>query len=694
MNISFISLLILIVWLPLPYGSNHAWAWALMEIWIFSLALFWLWQHLRSKAQFTPVFYKATPILVIWLVWLIYVTFQIIPLPYSLVEFLSPQAAQAYAFTNPSLITLSVDPYNTAVGLLKSISYVLLFTLTLLIINNRSRLRWIALALVLSGLFQAFYGSVMTLSGLEYGFFHEKIYNRGLATGTFINRNHMAGYLVMCLSVGIGLLIAQLGHGSDSGSSWRQRFVKLLDWILSEKMRLRIYLVVMVIALVLTRSRMGNTAFFASMTIAGIITLILSRHINRATAILLVSLIVIDMFIVGAWFGIEKVAQRLEQTSLSTEKRDDVDIYTLEYWQDYFWTGSGLGSYSTTFLRYQGADVTVFWHHAHNDYLEFATETGLIGVLLLGIAILLTAGVVLSSLYRRHRALNRGIAFAVTMAIIALLIHSTVDFNLQIPSNAATFMFILALGWVARYLPTTKKKRSHAPVISPPKRLPKSVTLSLMAALIYLTYVAGSWGLAETIGVQVRKSLAKWQQQGVEQSEWNVIHDVSVGALKLAPNSPDLMMTMGHIYFWHPIVTGSDRQRSFQQALDYFLKAVEKRPTSPSLWGEVTRFKHYLQQYDAEFLTAFENLAAYGPGSPFAQDIIAGVGLANWYRLPDNLQSHLIATIERNMQKQPNKTLQLIKMHRRHWVVCAYSTGQQAKLVEFCQQLQQPPASK
>ncbi|OAD20276.1 O-Antigen polymerase [Candidatus Thiomargarita nelsonii] len=502
----------------------------------------------------------------------------------------------------------------------------------------------------------------------------------------------MAGYLVMCLSVGIGLLIAQLGQGSDS-STWRQRFVKLLDWILSEKMRLRIYLVVMVIALVLTRSRMGNTAFFASMTIAGIITLILSRHINRATAILLVSLIVIDIFIVGAWFGLEKVTQRLEQTSLATETRDDVDIDMLPYWDDYFLTGSGLGSFYTTFPRYQGADVTGFWVHAHNDYLELATETGLIGVLLLGIAILLTAGVVLIALYRRHRALNRGIAFSVTMAITALLIHSTVDFNLQIPANAATFMLILALAWVARYLP---RKTTHDS--KPPSHLAKSVTLSFMAVLIYLIYVAASWGLAESIGVQVRESLAKWQKQGVEQSEWNVIHDVSVDALEFAPNSADLMMTMGHVYFWRPIaseLTGSDRrlekQRSFQQALDYFLKAVKQRPTSPSLWGDVTRFKHYLQQYDAEFLTAFENLAVYGLGSPFAQDIIAEVGLANWYRLPNNLQSHLIATIERRMQKEPDKTLQHIKMYRRQWVICAYNTGQQAKLVEFCQQLLQPP---
>jgi hypothetical protein len=40
-------------------------------------------------------------------------------------------------------------------------------------------------------------------------------------------------------------------------------------------------------------------------------------------------------------------------------------------------------------------------------------------------------------------------AFASVMGIIALLIHSSVDFNLQIPANSATFMVILALGWIS-----------------------------------------------------------------------------------------------------------------------------------------------------------------------------------------------------------------------------------------------------
>ncbi len=453
MNFSFISLLILIVWLPLPLGSNRAWGWSLMEIGIFILTLVWLWQYLRSQVTLSPVFYKATPLLIIGLLWLFYITFQIIPLPYSWIQWLSPEAAFMHSLTTPTphLATLSVDPHSTVISLLKSLSYVLLFILTLLMVNTRTRLRWVAYTLVFSGLFQAVYGSVMVLEGWEYGFFHEKVYNRKLATGTFINRNHLAGYLEMCLSVGIGLLIAQLGKGSSS-DHWRQRIRTLFNWILSKKMRLRLYLVFMVIALVMTRSRMGNTAFFASLMIAGIIALILSRHANRATVILLVSLIIIDIFIVGTWFGLEKVKQRIEQTTFASETRDEVDIDTLPYWQNYFWIGSGLGTFYTVFPRYRGADLQKYYEHAHNDYLEFAVETGIVGLILLGLFIFLTLRVVLIAQYRRHNALSRGIAFSVTMAIIALLIHSTVDFNLQIPANAATFMLILALGWVARYL--------------------------------------------------------------------------------------------------------------------------------------------------------------------------------------------------------------------------------------------------
>jgi ABC-type uncharacterized transport system permease subunit len=75
--------------------------------------------------------------------------------------------------------------------------------------------------------------------------------------------------------------------------------------------------------------------------------------------------------------------------------------------------------------------------------------TGVIGLGLLGLVVLSTFVVALRTLYERRDPLCRGIAFGATMGIIAIMIHSWVDFNLQIPANALTFVVLLALGWAA-----------------------------------------------------------------------------------------------------------------------------------------------------------------------------------------------------------------------------------------------------
>lgn len=439
----------------------------MMEIATFTLMLLWLWKYLFYHVRLTPVFRHATPVLIVWCLWLIHITWQWLPIPYSWLNIISPQAAHWRTLTVPEnhlplIVTISVDSHATLVAWLQSVCYFMLFILTLLLIHRRSRLKQLAYTLVFSGLLQAVYGSFMTLSRLEWGFFHPKIFGISVATGTFVNRNHLAGYLEMCLAIGIGLLIAQVGHGTDN--TWRQHLRSLLNWLLSSKMRLRLALVIMVIALVLTRSRMGNVAFFSSLLIAGLIGLLLSRHVARLTVvILLASLIVIDLVVVGAWFGVDEVAYRLQQTTLATESRDEVDINLLPYWRDYQWAGSGLGTFFAVFPYYQEHNVEGYYDHAHNDYLEFSAETGIIGLFLVGSIVILSLSVALLAQYHRHDPLCRGIAFSTTMAIIALLIHSSVDFNLQIPANAATFVIILALAWISCYLSRKRSSTGSVP---------------------------------------------------------------------------------------------------------------------------------------------------------------------------------------------------------------------------------------
>lgn len=420
----FYCLIAFLVWIPLPLGSNRPWSSSLLIIFTALLLGGWCWLFLRGRVEVTPVFKKALPVLGLLVASNLWVGYQWI--------------------SNHTL-----DAHATLHQWILGWSYIAVFALALLLINQRSRIKWVLYALVLSGTAQAIYGGVMTLGGTEYSFFIPKDSYTGVATGTFINRNHLAGYLVICLSLGLGLMIATL-HTERSGS-WRNRLRRWMMALLGEKARLRIALIIMVIGLVLTHSRMGNTSFFAAMMITGVIALLLSRRATRSTVILLGSLLVIDIFIVGTFFGVEKVMNRLENTSTQRETRDDVNRYSVKLLDEHLLTGTGAGTFYTAFPTYREADIRIFYDHAHNDYLEFLSERGLIGFIPLLLAAALSFAVAIKAQWKRRNALMRGVSFGCIMSMIAMSMHATVDFNLQIPSNAATFMLVLALAWIASY---------------------------------------------------------------------------------------------------------------------------------------------------------------------------------------------------------------------------------------------------
>jgi O-antigen ligase len=361
---------------------------------------------------------------------------------------LSPRAFEIHNSTR-SYPSLSLDVYATRQAALQTLAYLLFFCLTLLLVNSKPRIKLLAQVIILGGVFQAAYGSIMTLSGLEYGFFIDK-QGAGFATGTFINRNHLAGYLAMCLAAGVGLMLAELSSSSAAG--WRDGARRLLRTLLGNKARVRLALVVMVTGLVLTRSRMGNIAFVASLTVVGFFYLLAVRKLSGRTIAFFASLLVIDLLVVGNFFGIEQVAERIQQTSIDSEDRLNTNRDSLEMLRDFPLTGTGAGSFYAVYPMYTGAATAPgFTRHAHNDYLQFACEFGLVFAAVLGAAVLASLWTAIRAQLQRRDRLLQGMGFAATMAIVALLIHSAVDFNLQIPANAAMFVVMLALGWVCRY---------------------------------------------------------------------------------------------------------------------------------------------------------------------------------------------------------------------------------------------------
>jgi O-antigen ligase len=182
------------------------------------------------------------------------------------------------------------------------------------VVTDATDLRLLLLGLVASAVIQATIAVFLLATGtpLEMA---DVLIAPGQASGTFANRNHLAGYLNMGLAAGIGLMAGSLARDNPDRTA-RQRLRDWLELMLSTKARLRLLLVLIVIALILTRSRMGNGSFMVGLLLAATVYWWHARTQRRGMALFVASLLVIDLVLIGAWVGVDKVVQRVQETRL------------------------------------------------------------------------------------------------------------------------------------------------------------------------------------------------------------------------------------------------------------------------------------------------------------------------------------------------------------------------------------------
>lgn len=422
--------LFLLVWLPLPLGSNRDWAVGFLVLFTGGLTALWAVSRIRAGGLAEHRSLKAA---------------------WPLLALLG--LGQGWVAVQ-WLAGLSVDVGSTFQYLMLGIAYTLLFGLIITLFTSRKRLTLLLATLVVSGTLQAFWGAFMTLSGVEWLLMTPKTSYQGNATGTFVNRNHLAGYLELTLACGIGLLMA-LRDGRPF--SW----TGLLELLMGPKARLRLALVIMVIALVMSHSRMGNAAFFASLLIVGGVFVVLDKQNRLRNGLILASLIVIDLLVISQYFGLERLKDRLVNTRLNdvvvdgevvqqaNEVRDNVFGYAIPLLREKPLVGQGAGSFEAVYPKYPGEDIRLHFDHAHNDFIQFVVEFGLLGTLPLAAFLLLALFHALRALWQQESIYRSGVGFGAAVGILSLLIHSSTDFNLQIPANAATLVAVCAIAVLA-----------------------------------------------------------------------------------------------------------------------------------------------------------------------------------------------------------------------------------------------------
>lgn len=430
--------LFILVALPIPVGSNRTWAIGLFTLFIGATTLLWAIGQWHGVFKESRALKPALPMLAMLLFSQLWVAIQ-------------------------WLSGVTMDSGATAQALIIGLGYTLLFVLVINLFHTRKRLTLLLGTLVVSGTLQAFYGSFITLSGFE-GLFGRA---GGSTTGTFINRNSLAGYLGLTLSAGIGLLLALR---DTRPFSWTQ----MIELLMGPKARLRLALVIMVIALVMTHSRGGNASFFIGLMVVGAVFVLRNKENRLRNSLILASLVLIDVLVISQYFGLERLKDRVMSTQLTdtvvngeivqraTEIRGDVFMYALPLAQDKPIIGQGAGSFEAVFPQYSGEDIRLHFDLAHNDYIQFAIEYGVLGTLPLALFVLLALYWAFKAIWQQKSLYRGGIGFGAAMGIIAILSHATVDFNLQIPANAATFVVLCAIAVLANHHRRDPRPRSES----------------------------------------------------------------------------------------------------------------------------------------------------------------------------------------------------------------------------------------
>lgn len=445
---AFLLLALLLIWLPWPWASVSQSAQGLTAAVTGLGLLLSLLSPEGGKWPQTAIFRIAN---FLWLIWICWLLFSLVPLTEQMLRNLSPYAADLHAGTKDvggqPIWTISVEPASTRRVFFQSLNLWGLYLLAARTVRSEFRRRAFLVILAATASAQALYGLGMTLTDVEIGFLEKKVYGLGWATGTFVNRNHFAHFLALGAAASLGLLLAQ-SSSYTTREGWRGRLLRIIAWIMSPAAVWRISLLIMLSAVVLSQSRMGNVSIMVSLISGVLLWVILYDRAKILPALfLLSSFAVADLWIVDQYYGLSRVVDRIEDTEFATEQRSVALSELTPLLDDFSWVGSGAGSFQSVFLSVQSRKLRGFYDHAHNEYAETMVETGLVGLLaLVGMGALHFLHA-LGILRQRKQAVARALGLAGVVALIAAGLHAAVDFIFHIP--ALCFWLVAILGALA-----------------------------------------------------------------------------------------------------------------------------------------------------------------------------------------------------------------------------------------------------
>jgi O-antigen ligase len=320
--------------------------------------------------------------------------------------------------------------FDTSSGLLLYCAYAVFCFLVVQTLRRTSQVK--ILAWVLSG-----YGFTVALFALMQGIAsNDKLYwlrslpSGGWIYGPYVNHNHYAGLMEMLTPILLVISVA------DNVRDSRRALAALVAAVMAS-------------TIFLSGSRGGMAAFCIQMALlAGFLV---TRRKNWKAALTLVAFLVVALALL-AWIGGGELLERLAsihsgtRTELSGGTRLTIDRDAIKMFEQKPVLGWGLGTFPEVYPQFSTLATNLQLGMAHNDYLQLLVETGALGFATMLWFLLTLFRSAFKKLKHFPADTNAAVTLAAVLGVIGILVHSFVDFNLQIPANAALFYVLCTVG--------------------------------------------------------------------------------------------------------------------------------------------------------------------------------------------------------------------------------------------------------
>jgi len=446
-----ICVLFLFIFTPLAYGTVEPWAEAIAGLVILLMAVIWLLgmvlRQWEVRVELPPGWLPAT-------LFLLLVVVQAVALPDALAGWLAPLSAglasAGVPAQAPGAVLPSLDPHTTWREGLKLLALAAFFLVVSNTYRTRAQSRRALWTMIGMGAAIAVFGIVerMTWTGRFYWIGPEAPH--ASAFGPFVNRTHFAALIVIVVPMALAMLLAgrrdreRRHHASRSWSDrlrqWNAREsgpVRLIPWLI----------LLMGGAALVSGSRGGVVALIGGLLV--MVGLGARGPAGRGRAAR-VALALVLIVLSAIWIGGEILYGTLERLAEEVGRPEEsvrVAIWSdaVALWEASPVVGSGYATFNIVFPLVRTLQFPSTFTHAESDWIQFLTDTGTLGLLL----VLALAGTLGLALLRRYREAPdrwaRALALDGLVALVGTAVQGIGNYNLPVMSSFIYLALALAL---------------------------------------------------------------------------------------------------------------------------------------------------------------------------------------------------------------------------------------------------------